>query len=268
MPKRSDPLRDSAIQEAFALLRVNLTYTGLSKDVKTLAVTSAIADEGKSTAAAALAYSLSQSGSSVLLVESDLRRGQLATRLGATSPFGLVDVLAGRIPGADAIVSTNIFSDGSTRRVQAAGELAFLACGPRVPNPGDLIESDAMTGFLDWAKSRYDLVIVDTPPVLAAPDTLTLLPRVDGFLVVGRLGTSRRARTRALSHQLAAVGQQPLGLVVFGASKSNATYDYSSAYVESGTALTPEWPSHAEPVVEDRAETDLHEANDGLRSLQ
>lgn len=241
--RRRDPLRERALQEALHLVRVSMSYVGLGTHLRAIAITSAAPDEGKSTFSAGLANVLAHSGSKVLLVEADMRRGNLANRLGVSAPYGLADVLARGVTPAEAVVAATRWSDGT-----GSGQLAFLPAGHRVPNPADLVESDAMRELLAWGREQFDVVIVDTPPALAVPETLTLLPYCDGALVIGRVGASRRNGVNALASRLKVLGIKPLGIVAFAAGRRSEQtgYDYDGAYANSTQLATPEWGNAGE----------------------
>lgn len=93
------------------------------------------------------------------------------------------------------------------------------------PNPGELLESQAMDGVLEWAKSSYDLVVIDTPPLTAVSDAFPLLTKVDGVVIVGRVGYSRRDVAEQLQHVLASSGAPLLG-VVANEAKSGGPVPY------------------------------------------
>ncbi len=223
MYRKDDPVRDASLQEAIQLLRVSLTYTGLGTRLKVLLVTSSMPAEGKSTASTLIAFAAARAGSSVLLIEADLRRGALGTRLDTHPEYGLADVLARYVPPEEAVVDVpNPALTGAT----AESSIAFLAAGPRVPTPGDLIESERMAEVIEWARANYELVIVDTPPAIAVPDTFSMLPLVDGSLIIARLGVSRRDQVRRLATQLHLLNQDPIGIAVFSSKSSDSAYGY------------------------------------------
>jgi succinoglycan biosynthesis transport protein ExoP len=210
--------------EAFSLIRAHLRFFNVDRDLRTVVIASPAPGEGKTTVARHLAEAAARSGSRVLLLEVDLRQPTLARQLDIESGPGLADVLIGAIPMGEAIQSVDLQASpgegvtGHTFDVLAAG--AVLP-----PNPGELLESHAMNAVLDQAKSAYDLVVIDTPPLTAVSDAFPLLTKVDGVVMVGRVGRSRRDAAERLEQVLASSGAPLLGVIANG-SKSGAPSPY------------------------------------------
>jgi len=135
-------------------------------------VTSAEAGEGKSTTTANLGISLAQIDRSVLLLDADLRRPTLHTLLRVPSSPGLSSYLSGTAMLEAVVTKTSI------------PNLSLIACGPIPPNPAELLSSRRMRDLLQTVGGQYDMVFLDSPPVLAASDATTLAPVVDGVLLV------------------------------------------------------------------------------------
>ncbi len=154
-------------------------------------------------------------GSRVLLLEADLRRPGLAQQLDAQPGPGLADVLIGAVPLAEAIQTIDLEApsgEGATVRT-----LDVLVAGATLPpNPGELIESRAMETLLERAGSAYDLVVIDTPPLTAVSDAFPLLGKVDGVIIVGRVGRNRRDVAQRLHETLTGAGAPLLGVVANG----------------------------------------------------
>jgi Mrp family chromosome partitioning ATPase len=110
------------------------------------------------------------------------------------------------------------------------------------PNPGELIESHAMESLLEQAKAKYDLVVVDTPPLTAVSDAFPLLRKVDGVIIVGRVGRNRRDVAQRLHETLTGAGAPLLGVVANGFKQgrrgSYGSYGYAYDYATSGTGPT------------------------------
>lgn len=163
-------------------------------------MTSSVPGEGKSTVAANLALTLAEAGSRVALVDADLRRPSVADYLGLEGAAGLTTVLIGQATLDDV--------------VQPWGALAVLTSGQIPPNPSEMVGSRAMTWVLDELAERYDVVVIDTPPLLPVTDAAILARLTDGALVVaGANGLHRHQLTEALG-SLERVGARVLGLVV------------------------------------------------------
>ena len=179
-------------------------------------------------------------GSRVLLLEVDLRHPTLSQQLGVQPGPGLADVLIDTIPMNEAthsIVMDTPFgegSKGSTFDVLVAG-----AVPP--PNPGELIESQAMAALLERTKSTYDLVVIDTPPLTAVSDAFPLLAKVDGVVIVGRAGLSRRDSAERLQQVLASSDAPLLGVIANGSKSGGPSLSYTppGAGRSSHAAVSP-----------------------------
>ena len=176
----------SPISEAYRALRTNIQYTHIDRSLRTLLVTSPGPGDGKSTSVANLAIVMAQMGSRVLLIDADLRRPVLHSLFNIDRRVGLSNVLVGRAEIADAVTSTDIEN------------LHIMPCGALPPNPSELLGSSAMLRTLEALKQEYELVLFDSPPVIAVTDAAVLARLVDGvFLVVKAGQTSKEAAFRS-----------------------------------------------------------------------
>ena len=141
--------------EAFRSLRTNLQFIDAANHPRTLVVTSSLAGEGKSTMSANLALTMAQGGSRVCLVEADLRRPKVLDYLGLEGAVGLTDALIGRAEVFDVI------------QPYGGTNLWVLGAGPIPPNPSELLGSTAMRSILNHLTSRFDYVVIDSPPTAA-----------------------------------------------------------------------------------------------------
>ncbi|WP_252975994.1 CpsD/CapB family tyrosine-protein kinase [Janibacter melonis] len=169
---------------------------------RTIALTSPIPGEGKSTTIANLALTLAQSGSRVCLIEGDLRRPRLLDYLGLEGAAGITDVLIDRATLDDVI--------------QPYGDhgLDIIGAGPIPPNPSELLASDAMSMALAQLSARYDYVLIDTPPVLPVTDAVVLSTKVDGVIVLVGTTIVRKEQLEATLDAIKAVDNNLLGLVL------------------------------------------------------
>jgi succinoglycan biosynthesis transport protein ExoP len=233
--------------EAFHLIRAHLRYFNVDRDLRTLLIASAAPGDGKTTIARNLAAAAARMGSRVLLVECDLRRPTIAQQLNIPSGPGLSDVLIGAISMGEATQSIDLDAssvDGSQGRTFDA--LVSGAVLP--PNPGELIESHAMEDLLQQARSRYDLVLIDTPPLTAVSDAFPLLRKVDGVIIVGRVGRNRRDIAERLHETLAGVGASLLGVVANGVKASGpGSYAYAYDYATASPTARPSGTSSSIP---------------------
>ncbi|MHA3703902.1 polysaccharide biosynthesis tyrosine autokinase [Jatrophihabitans sp. YIM 134969] len=213
--------------EAYRRLRTNLQFADVDNPVRVIVVTSAVAGEGKSSTSANLALSFADSGRRTVVVEADLRRPKLADYFEVDRSLGLTDVLAGR---ADL---THVLQPwGGTG-------LYILPSGSIPPNPSELLGSRNLRGLIETLREQFDVVIVDTPPVLPVTDAAVAAaaPGVDGVVFVMSYGQTKRAQVAAAISSLEAVGGRVLGLVLNSSPSKTKGYGSYSAY-ESGAGLT------------------------------
>jgi succinoglycan biosynthesis transport protein ExoP len=214
--------------EAFHLIRAHLRYFNVDRELRTLLVASAAPGDGKTTIARHLATAAATMGARVLLLEADLRRPTIAEQLDVRSGPGLSDVLIDAVSLDDAAQQVDLELPGSRGRV-----LDVLVAGVAPPpNPGELIESHAMELLLRRAKLAYDLVVIDTPPLTAVSDAFPLLGKVDGVLIVGRVGRNRRDVAERLHETLTGAGAPLLGVIANGFKGGRAgAYGYAYDYM-------------------------------------
>jgi succinoglycan biosynthesis transport protein ExoP len=221
-------------REAFRMLRANLRYFNVDRNVNSVLVTSAAPGDGKTTVAWNLATAAAESGGRVLLIEADLRHPGIAEGLGMRAARGLSTTLAGDASIGAAVQEVPLPDrtlGGDVRTIEV------LLSGPLPPNPSDLLESDRMRELISTAERDYDLVVVDTPPLSVVSDAIPLINEVGGVIVVGRVGNTTRDAAARLHEQLENLGSRVLGIVVNGL-KSNAVdygYGYGATYGEQFT---------------------------------
>jgi len=208
---------ESVESEAFRTMRTTLAFSG--QDIERIAVTSAEPSDGKTTVLANLATTYAQAGKKTLLVDADLRRPGLTKMFEMRGTGGLSEILRG-----DDDIATMC-----AERVRASGVecLDVLACGPRPANPAELLSSTRLADVLGWAESKYDQVLIDCPPILAASDAAIVGQLTEGLILgVQPDKNHRRLVLRAVSG-LAAVGVNILGIVANKIdSEKNKGYGY------------------------------------------
>jgi capsular exopolysaccharide synthesis family protein len=170
--------------EEFRTLRANLRFVGIDRPAKTVVVTSARPGEGKTTTLGKLAISLVRAGQRVVLVETDLRRPRPVGPLALDRTAGLTSVLSGRVSLDRALQTSAALFD-------------VLLSGPIPPNPGELLASRQMVNLLAELRERYDMVLLDAPPLLSVSDAAVLGASCDGVLLVVRYGKTGRNRLRS-----------------------------------------------------------------------
>ncbi len=229
--------------DAFRIVRTNVEFLSIDEPPKRIAVTSAVAEEGKSTVAAALAAAYALSGKRALLVECDLRRPTLAARLGLQPSPGLSDYLIGRaepqqVLQAVALDPTGnhpVETNGSGPSPAPVPNLVCITAGTRTPQPAELLGSKKFSTFLSEVSEAYDIIVLDTCPLLAVVDTLELIPNVDSILMCLRASRTTREQARAAHAAIDRLPSRPTGIVVTGVrpgSESDYGY-YAYAYGDS-----------------------------------
>ncbi|MGC2109040.1 MAG: polysaccharide biosynthesis tyrosine autokinase [Candidatus Korobacteraceae bacterium] len=193
----------SVVAEAFRALRTSILLSLTPNPPKTLLITSPQAGEGKTATALNLGQSLAQRKGRILIVDADLRKGGIAKTLGLENKKGMSTVLT----GSDAL-------DDAIQQYGPQPNLWVLPSGPVPSNPAELLSSDAMTTLCAELTSRFEHIVVDSPPVLAVTDATIMAGLVDGVVLVAESGRTHRAglmRTRAI---LENAGGRILGVVL------------------------------------------------------
>ena len=208
----------SPFAEAFRTLRTNINFAGLDNPYKTLVVTSAGPNEGKSTTSSNLGIVMAQANNKVLLVGADLRRPTLHRLFGVDDTVGITNVLVNDLNPAEVAVESNVPG------------LYILPSGPIPPNPAELIGSQRMQKMIERARETFDYVLIDSPPVLIVTDTLLLSAMVDGVILVIKSGVARVDATREAKGKLENVGAKIVGAVLNKVNMSSHDYYYYSYY--------------------------------------
>jgi polysaccharide biosynthesis transport protein len=216
-------------EEAFRTLRANLRYGNVDHAIRSILVTSAVPEEGKSTVAWNLARVAASAGDHVLVVEADLRRPRFAASAVELSPSpGLTTVLAGHAT----LVEVVQMAGTAELRLPAGNyrRLDVVVAGLLPRNPGPLIDSKRMLETIQEAERAYDLVVIDTPPTSIVSDAIPLVHGVSGVLVVARLGKTPREQLLRLRDQLANLHAPVLGVVVNSMSVAGRRFGYRHGY--------------------------------------
>jgi capsular exopolysaccharide synthesis family protein len=234
---------DANYVEGFRLLFANLTFVSLGDRPSTIAVLSAGQQEGKSTISAAIAHTAAEMTDSVLLVDGDLRRPTLSERLNLDPRSdGLSNFLA---RGEEPLEMTQFVHDLPTTN------LHFIGSGTPPPNPSSLLGLPSLEDFLQRAKSAYDFVVVDTPPVRVGADASLIAARVDAAVLVVDSRTSRRTSVEWALRQLSRAHVNVLGIIVNRISSPDAApYYYQGPSDDSaslGRVVTTSQSPHAPP---------------------
>ncbi len=228
-------------REAFRILRQNIRFLNVDNPPRSVAITSALPEEGKSTVAAALACASAAAGARTLLVECDLRRPSLSARFNLERAPGLTDYLIGEatpteilqlvdlpLPSWGASNGKALDPHGASADDHESGSrprrLVCIAAGRAVPETAELLSSSRFRAFLDEVTTAYDQVVLDSGPLLSVADASVLLPEADAVLICVRSGRTTREHAAALRQAVERVPHRAIGLVVTGV-KSSLDYD-------------------------------------------
>ncbi len=210
----------SPISEAYRTLRTNIQFSTLDRPARTLLVTSASSVEGKSVTSANLAVTMAQAGLRTVLIDSDLRRPVQHKIFHLSNQNGLTNAL---------LQEGEPSAEGHLQATEVEN-LYVLTSGPIPPNPSELLGSKKMQQLLAQLQSDYDILIFDSPPVLAVTDATVLATRLDGVLLVTDSGSTRREMALRARDTLLNVGGHILGIVVNRLSARSSGYRYYYYY--------------------------------------
>ena len=209
------------MQNAVKTLAANIRFASVDDPIRSIVVTSSVPNEGKTTVAISLAEAIASSGSSVLLLECDMRRRSIANSLGIHARSGVYSVLCGQTALADAMVATG------TRGMY------FLDSEPHIPNPDVLLSSKRFRKMVDAALDSFDYVIFDTPPLSAFVDAAVLSTVADCTLLVVGQNVVRRDELASSHAQLEKAGANLIGAVM-NLCKSEKSEYYTEYYSRGG----------------------------------
>ena len=190
--------------EAYRTLRTNIQFSSVDKPIKTLLVTSSSPGEGKSTTTANLAVVMAQTGQNVIVVDTDLRRPVLHKVFEVPNNAGLTTAL---LAGEDANLEAHLQSTD-------IDHLSVLTSGPIPPNPSELLGSHRMAHLVGALSQLADLVIFDSPPVLAVTDAAVMARQVDGVLLVADAGRTKEHALASAAAELQKTGGNLLGVAL------------------------------------------------------
>lgn len=239
--------------ESFRMLRENLRYLAIDRDLRKIVVTSAVPEEGKSTVAACLAMAFAGAGKRTLLVECDLRKRVLAGRLGIEEAPGLSDYLAGRASPAEILQQVPVPGGSVEHGIDVAWaegdngsapqSLVTITAGSAPPRPADILSSERFSAFLQQVGKVYERVIIDSPPLLPVADTLEIVPHVDCMLLCVRLNRTTRDQAQAAQEALQHLPDRPVGLVITDLAERDTGY-YGGYYHSAELAVPVDGPAN------------------------
>jgi capsular exopolysaccharide synthesis family protein len=209
--------------EAFRILSVNLQVVfGKGEKIKNkiLLITSCNPEEGKSVITSNLGVIMSQMGYKVLVIDADTRRSRIHKIFGFKSKEdGLLDVLTGKMNFESAVKTATDLMLGEAEANKVVdrpwlNNLNILTIGAAFTNPINLLNSEKMDQMLDMARKKYDVVLIDTPPILAVSEPSILIPKVDGTLLVYKAGSTSRMALRRAKLQIENIREKGLSGVI------------------------------------------------------
>jgi capsular exopolysaccharide synthesis family protein len=208
----------SPISEQYRTIRTNILYSSVDEEIRSLMVTSSGPGEGKSTTTGNLAVVFAQQGKTVLLIDADLRKPTVHYTFKLTNTTGLTSILTNQIGIKEAVNKTD------------EDNLYVLPSGPIPPNPSELLGSKAMHNFMEQALEEFDLIIFDTPPVLAVTDAQILGNLCQGSVLVVSSGKTEKDALIKTKELLTSTNGKLLGVVL-----NNKKIDKKGSYYYYGT---------------------------------
>ncbi len=203
---------DEGMLDSIKTLRTNIQFASISREIKTLTITSNIPNEGKSTIAMFLALAMAESNKKTLLVECDLRHTTLRKRMKLPKNVGIINYLSGNVTLEEAITVTQVEN------------LYFLDAEIKVPNPVEIISSDAFSKMIDDLRGMFDFVIFDTPPVGTFIDAALFAARTDGTVILVKPGTVDKKLFKKTYEQLSKANANIIGVVFNEVDKAHKSY--------------------------------------------
>ncbi|TWT04948.1 CpsD/CapB family tyrosine-protein kinase [Planomicrobium sp. CPCC 101079] len=211
---RTNP--NSIVTEQYRTIRSNINFSLPSADMKTLLFTSASKEEGKSTTSGNIAIVYAESGKKVLLVDADMRRPTLHHTFRMSNKVGLSNLLLNKGSLQDAIKKSGIRG------------LDLLMSGQIPSNPAELLDSEAMNRLIDELREKYDLIIFDSPPILAVTDAKILANKCDGTVLIVNTGKTEKESVTKARDALATAKAFILGVVLNNYPKNKNSEYYQS----------------------------------------
>jgi non-specific protein-tyrosine kinase len=209
----------SPIAEGYRALRTNIQFASVDKPIKSLLVTSIAPSEGKTTVASNLGIAMAQGGRNVIMIDADLRKPKMHRRLNLPNRKGLTSLF----------MQPDMLLDGTVQKTDT-NNLYVMTAGNLPPNPSELLSSDRMVEILKSIRNHADVVMIDTPPILAVTDAVVLSQRVDGVLIVIKTGSTKTTAAQQTVHQLRRLNANILGVVLNAVPTRGSRYYYSNEY--------------------------------------
>ena len=223
----------SPYAEAFRTLRTNLSFSGVDKPYRTILITSTFPSEGKSSTCANLGVVMAQAGQRVIILDCDLRKPTQHKKFNLTSTLGVTNIVVADMKLDQVAQSTEIEN------------LHVVTSGPIPPNPSELVGSKKMAALISTVSKAYDIVLVDSPPVVTVTDASLLSTLVDGVLLVVKTASTKIEMVQESKNLLERVNAKIIGVVLNHVDINGSSYYYQYYYYHgavdqkriTGTAL-------------------------------
>lgn len=213
----------SPISEGYRMLRTNIEFSSIDQTLQTIMLTSSKPSEGKSTTCANMAVAFAQANKRVLLIDADLRKPTQHHIFGISNRFGLTTALFNQKELRDIIQHTN------------TDNLSIIPAGPTPPNPSELLSSKRMAAMLATIRETYDVIIIDTPPILSVTDAQIVATQSDGVVLVVDSGKVKKEVAVKAKALLEHVNAKLIGIVLNNINRKNSD-SYTYYYGESNDA--------------------------------
>lgn len=204
----------SPVFESYRTLRTNIQFASVDQEMKKIVITSPKPGEGKSTTVANLAIAFAQQGKKVLLIDADLRKPTVANTFSLPNTSGLTNVLS-RQSNLEQVVQQSTVEN-----------LYILTSGPLPPNPSELLGSNSMKELVSKAENEFDIILFDSPPVLAVTDAQVLTNLSDGTILVIRSGSTDQDAAKKAKDLLQVGNSRLLGVVLNSKKQKQDQYYY------------------------------------------
>ena len=228
---------DGTSAEAFRMLRTNLAFMSVDDEVRSLVLTSCLQGEGKSVTVANLAVTMALGGKKVIVVDADLRRPRMHKYFGLDNERGVSTVVTGQTQLTDSLLAVPVvphaggngagFADWGAGS-EAKSRLYVLPSGPPTPNPGEIVSSRRLAGVIEALAAQADIVLVDSPAMLAVGDTPALADKVDGLLFLVEPDVVRKHTLAQAREQLDKLPCRMLGVII--ARRKAGSHYYAARY--------------------------------------
>jgi capsular exopolysaccharide synthesis family protein len=213
----------SPISEGYRMLRTNIEFSTINQKLQIIMVTSSKPSEGKSTTCANMAVAFAQANKKVLLIDADLRKPSQHHIFGKSNRSGLTTALLNQLELRDIIQFTN------------TENLSIIQAGPTPPNPSELLSSDPMALLLKRAREQFDVIIVDTPPIMSVTDAQIVATQSDGVVLVIDSGKVKKEVVLKAKASLDHVKARLIGVVLNKINRNHSDI-YSYYYGEKNDA--------------------------------